>query len=334
MIKKTIKQLIALRPKQYSKICESMNFVHIPKTAGTSFREALDRSFHLFKDYGADSEQTSGIVKQYFYGEGDLFTLKGKVLAQQNFCIVGHTPLMKYVDYTPIAHTLTFVREPLAQVISHYNHHVKYHGYTDGFDRFIDKPLAKNIQSRVLKFMPLGLLGYIGLTEYYEESLALINSQFGLELSSKSKNVNKNKALSEVLLSDTQKAQFLKNNQKDITLYEEAKFLHLQRLSLSQKNMLWTYGCAVVNQHRMLHGCAYSYQSDKPVTLAVHVNGKLFNTLIAKDFYGAYTKANFPRSRYIGFNIALPKGITSEDLIDIYVEKTGQKLNFKPLKAN
>lgn len=331
MIKKRIKQLIALRPKQYSDICSNIYFVHIPKTAGTSFRESLDRSFHLFKDYGANSEQTSTIIKQYAYNDSDLFTLKKKILAKTNFCVVGHTSLMKYVDYIPVTHTLTFVRDPLEQVISHYNHHVKFHGFDGSFDKFLDQPFAKNIQSRILKYMPLGLLGYIGITECYDESLSLINSQFGLKLLTKTKNVNTNKTLSGLLLSDKQKSKFLSNNLKDITLYDEAKFLHSQRVHLSKENKTWTYGCVAINQHNRLHGCAYRYQSDEAVTLVVKVNGELFKTIIAKDFYGAFVRANFPRDRYVGFNVALPKDISNKDVIDIYVEDTEQKLNFVSL---
>ena len=334
MIKKRIKQLIALRPKQHSDICSNIYFVHIPKTAGTSFRESLDRSFHLFKDYGANSEQTSTIIKQYAYNDSELFTLKKKILAKKSFCVVGHTSLMKYVDYIPVTHTLTFVRKPLEQVISHYNHYVKFHGFDGDFDSFLEQPFAKNIQSRILKYMPLGLLGYIGITEFYDESLSLINTQFGLKLSTKSKNVNNNKELSDVLLSDKQKYKFLSNNLKDNTLYDEAKFLHTQRVNLSKENKTWTYGCASINQNNRLHGCAYRYQSDEAVTLVVKVNGKLFNTIIAKDFYGAFVRANFPRDRYVGFTVVLPNDLSKEDVIDIYIEDTGQKLNFESLMIN
>ena len=332
MIKNTIKKFIAFKPKQYSQHCNSLYFIHIPKTAGTSFREALERSFHVYKDYGEDSKQTSPVIKQYLYDEDDLYSLKKKVLEKNSFCLTGHTSMMKYISFVPIEHTVTFIRKPVEQLLSHYNHFVMLHDYKGELAEFLKKPMNKNLQSRCLQGLPLGLIGYIGLTEKYDESIDIINQQYGLSLGRKKYNVNKSRALIGNELEQHLNERFLEKNKQDIEMYEEAKFLHEQRVNLSKEAKPWTYGYAVISPHNKLHGCAYRYQSDVPVTLLVNINGKPFKTIIAKEFCGLFVRANFPRERYVGFNIALSKYINSEDVIDIYVEETGQKLNFKPLK--
>jgi hypothetical protein len=185
MIKKTIKRLLALKPKKHSKECRSLVFVHIPKTAGSSFREALERSFYVYKDYRSNSAETSSVIKQYSYDNNDLFSLKKKTLNKRSVCIVGHIPILKYLGFVPIEHTVTFVRKPVEQLLSHYNHFVNEHGFTGDLAEFIQKPFNKNFQSKFIQGLPLGLVGHIGLTERYDESIEMINKQYDLNLGSK-----------------------------------------------------------------------------------------------------------------------------------------------------
>lgn len=54
-------------------------FIHIPKTAGTSFRLASKDYFkedNTYFDYSLNSVETSEIIKQKIYTENDFFSLK------------------------------------------------------------------------------------------------------------------------------------------------------------------------------------------------------------------------------------------------------------------
>ena len=303
-------------------------FVHIPKTAGSSFRTSFEESTFTYKDYGKKSSSSSDDIKRYVYELSDLYGFKKRFNKHQCLWITGHVNLAKYIDFIPISHTVTFLREPLQQVLSHYNHYVRYHNFTGDFSAFLDKPCAKNLQSRHLKFMPLGLIGCLGLTEYYDQSLTLINQQFGMDLLSEKVNINDSKHFTGDTLTDELNDKFVKNNLQDITMYKEALFLHTQRIDLEENNKAWTYGCVGINANNVLHGCAFQYKSDDAISLVIFINKKPFKTVTANNFYTGYPKANFPRERYIGFHVPLPKYVSKDDEIDVYVEETGQKLNF------
>ncbi len=339
MIRRVIKKILPAKAELNNKnvlasVEQRLFFVHIPKTAGSSFRTSFESSTVTYKDYGNNSKSTTNEVQANIHDKKDFYALN-TLLNQHNYAwLTGHVPLAKYINFVPVTHTISFVREPLEQVLSHYNHYVKHHGFKGDLSAFLDKPFAKNLQSKCLDFMPLGLLGCLGITEYYDESLALINAQFSLNLPIKKVNVNKTKKFTAELVDAKLKNKFVKNNRLDIAMYNEAKFLHLQRVKLSQENKTWTYGCAAVNQQMVVHGCAFQHKNEQAVSLVVHINDQPFKTIVAKGFYAALVKVNFPRDRYIRFSVPLPKDISSEDVIDVYVEETRQKLNFKPLKIN
>ncbi len=339
MIKNVIKRILSttlefIKSKKLKASGQVLFFVHIPKTAGSSFRGAFEKSAITYKDYGNNSKSTTKEVQEIVYDKKDFYALKSKINQHQTVWLTGHVPLAKYVNFVPVTNTISFVRKPLEQVLSHYNHYIKHHGFKGDLNAFLDKSFAKNLQSKFLDFMPLSLIGCLGITEYYDDSLLLINAQFGLNLPIIKVNVNKTKIFTADFLDAELNDKFVKNNQRDIAMYEEAKFLHLQRVKLSQEKKPWTYASAAINQHKVLHGCAFLHKSGQAVSLVVHVNDQYFKTIIANAFYGILMKVNFPRDRYIGFSVPLPKDITSEDVIDVYVEDTGQKLNFKPLKIS
>jgi hypothetical protein len=334
MIKAKVKKLLSRKIAEKIQTCGNYFFIHIPKTAGTSFRSALEEEFEIIKDYGNHSNNTSAVIQCNSYDNNDLFLLKQHLWDKNNFCITGHTHLVKYVDFVPIENTITFVREPIEQLLSHYNHYVSYHGFEEGLDEFLDKPFAKNFQSKFIQAIPLGLIGYVGLTEQYDECLALINKQYSLSIKPRKVNVSENKQYTPTTLESVLTEKFLKNNKQDVAMYEEAKFLHAQRLGLNDRNKTWVYSTASINTDNVLHGCAYYSSKGESVSVVVKINGEKFKTIVAKHFYGAYVRANFPRKRYVALHLVLPKSLTTTDDIDLYVEGTGQKLNFEPLRVS
>jgi len=306
-------------------------FVHIPKTAGTSFRSAFELTAVTYQDYKNSAKIFSESISQLVYKNNDYYTFKQRFTAQNSAWITGHVKLVKYVDLVSVTHIITFLRHPVKRVISQYQHHVQHHGFTGELSEFITRPITKNSQSRHLDFMPLSLVGYVGITEKYNDSLFLINQQYSLALPLKSKNRNKKSQVSFDSLDDKLKSLIIKNNTHDIALYNEAMFLHESRMQLADQNMPWTYGVVSIDKKGGITGCAYQYENDQAIDLNVKVNNETLACITAQEFYPLYTKANFPRDRYIGFEFELPDYLTSEDVIDIYVKSTGQKLNFKPL---
>lgn len=307
-------------------------FVHIPKTAGTSFRYAIEAKYVVLRDYGVKSAQTSGIIKASIYDENSPLTLKNELKQMKSTWLTGHVPLAKYSDMVSARHIIAFVRDPIQQVISHYNHYVAYHGFEGDIDQFLKKRIVANFQRKNLAPLPLGLIGYIGLTDKYDESIQVINGYYGLSLRAKTANVNPKKAIKEEGIPEELKAKIIKLNPQDINCVKEAHFLHEQRIELIKKNKEWVYSYFAINSSNVLVGCAYYSHSSNPVDFDVFCNGELVTSGSAKIFFNGFTKVNFPRERYIGIHLPLSKIFKSGDVIDIFAKETGQKLTFKPLK--
>ena len=131
-----------------------------------------------------------------------------------------------------VRHIVTFLRDPVERVISHYNHSVSYQGFKENFSSFLNQPHSSNFQKKILNTLPLGLIGYIGLTDCYDESISLINGYYGLKLDAKNTNVNKSKTIEKETVSEELKKQISQQNKQDIECVEQARFLHRQRVAL------------------------------------------------------------------------------------------------------
>ena len=306
-------------------------FSHIPKTAGTSFRAAFELTAVTYKDYKNNTKVLSKAINQLIYKNQDFYAFKQCFTKNEIAWITGHVMLDKYIDLVQVTHSITFMRNPVERVISQYQHHVKYHGFTRDLSTFLSLPVSKNIQAKYLGYLPLSLIGHVGITEQYNDSLFLINQQYGFDFSFKNKNINTQSKTSFDALDESLKLAITKQNSRDIKLYHEALFLHESRMSFIKQSIPWTYGYAMVNRRGVLQGCAYQYNNDVVINLSIKINDKVVKVVAAKGFYSLHPKANFPRKRYIGFNFKLPESIDENDKIDVYVQGTEQKLNFKPL---
>ncbi|MBD1389812.1 hypothetical protein IC617_10270 [Neiella sp. HB171785] len=309
-------------------------FVHLPKTAGTSFRYALEQQKKTLSDYGQLSPQTDSLLLDTVY-EGDFCQAIEQIEKSDVEWLAGHFSLRKYLNFVDVRRVVSFVREPTEQVISHYYHSQKLNGFAGSFEEFIRTPKSINVQSRHLGGVPIGLIGYIGITELYGESLQLINRGLQLQLRNVTKNVSEART-DDLLLSDGIDREAIKKiNQHDVAFYTEARWLHQQRLAFAKSDKPWTYGATRIIQagreKGTIVGCCFSSTSEQAVSVDIYKDGKHEATLIANEFYQEYPKANFPRHRYIGFRFKSPTADFAESQYDVYVSDTKQKLNFEPL---
>jgi len=306
-------------------------FIHIPKTAGTSFRKSLEDKYAVMADYGAQSAETDPFLKGAIYTNNSPLLLKNKLKTLKDTWLTGHVPLKKYSNMVSARYIVTFVRDPVERVISHYNHSVSYQGFKGDLSSFLKGPQASNFQRKNLNPMPLGLIGYIGLTDCYDESIALINGYYELNLDAKNTNVNKSKAIEQEAISADLKKQLLEQNKQDVECVKQVRFLHKQRVQLTQENKEWVYSHFTINPNNVLIGCAYYSHSEKPVEFEVLSNGEVIETVVADGFYGGQPKVNFPRERYIGVHVALSAHCKKGDKVEVFAKETGQQLTYKPL---
>jgi hypothetical protein len=199
-------------------------FIHIPKTAGTSFREALERSISpdaLFCDYGPASKKTSLSVHDCIYGK-DGFKVDELTRQMEKFessVLFGHIRAKKYIQNFGYEKMAVFLREPVARAVSEYLHHKRHADFRGSLVDFCATGAGSNHQAKILQGVDIAKFGFVGITEYYERSLANFALFSGVTVENIRLNVGSNYPDSFTLeeLDCVRRA-----NQLDMDLYHEA----------------------------------------------------------------------------------------------------------------
>lgn len=159
-------------------------FVHIPKTAGTSFYEALQKNVlvRLLFDYGDESPKSNPelirLGPEHLTAESQVFQ-SGKY----NF-ICGHVRYKKYAHCVPPESAVSIVRNPVERVVSEYQHLKRHQGFNVSFHGFISSLCQQNKQLKMLKGLEPGGGALIGLTSHYSYFVEVFASRSGLPMES------------------------------------------------------------------------------------------------------------------------------------------------------
>lgn len=210
-------------------ISDMLLVVHVPKTAGTSFRQALEKYFGLaqvVRDYGPNAPATSEVVMDCLYRNDEkkqMHELVQKISSNSAKVLIGHFAVNKYGHFFKPENIISFVRDPLERTCSEYRHRMNNATYEGSFSEFITEPGIVNIQSRFLRSAPGN--SFIGLTEQYRESLKYINYFFQSRLSALKRNVDKNGGGRNLVpgLSKDELELFMELNEEDLALYKNAE---------------------------------------------------------------------------------------------------------------
>lgn len=220
------------------KINPVLLFMHIPKTAGTSLRKIIEHQVPKEKRHFIYN------VKDKF----DFINFKNKNNLQ---FIFGHFNYADRIDtYLNRDYKfVTFMRDPVEQVISHYYHFYNSPDSTNpnraniikpehlvSLDKFINAPIANNLQIKYisgilnnkLKIYPKKTLelakyhidhyfDFIGITEYYDDSIKYLCNRYGLDSEIKMLNVGERPKAKDISNKLIEKIK--KRNQLDIKLY-------------------------------------------------------------------------------------------------------------------
>ena len=311
-------------------------FVHIPKTAGTSFRLGAEAAFGaeaIAYDYGAESEVTSALVKAHLYGDlRDLWGFGRASKAAGHAMVGGHVNADRFVSLFGVGRTLTFLREPLPRIASDYAHFVRHYNYKGSFRDFYSRPVMQNRQSRFLQGVDLEAVGLLGLTERYGESLELLNAQFGTAIPLRQDNRGKRSLAALDALSAEERAELTQLNRRDMALYERAAALFEARLESFRAGRPWAHARLVETNAKRVAGWAWWADArDAPVAVEVWINGEQAGECPAVDLRPGLCRLRPPRGGYVGFH--LPAKLTPGDRVQCRVAETGQWFPQKPRRV-
>ncbi|MBU3014065.1 sulfotransferase family 2 domain-containing protein [Poseidonibacter lekithochrous] len=276
-------------------------FVHIPKTAGTSFRKSAEVEFgfeNTFFDYGEKVTDTSELIKNLVYKENDFYKLKQCFKEHNNVFLSGHISVGKYMHIFNTLDVITFVREPISQVVSHFTHFKTRHNYKKSIEEFIEEKRFQNIQSKYLAAKPLELFGFIGLTEEYDESIKIINHYFNTDIKLLKTNINKQSNTFKESLDDKIIERIKELNKEDIKLYKKAKELFENHKNCLEKGEPYTYKYIQSKTPELTRGIAFQRDNNKEVTIKIENNT---SNIKAKSFRPGMVQHNLPRDGFVGF---------------------------------
>ena len=186
-------------------------FLHIPKTAGSNIRLALEEQLSL-DDYCLDySDPIMSKPKAVRWIQALYHSRKTRLIDKKIVC--GHFLAAKYCRnnlHESVKRDrdfyVTFLREPLQRAVSHYYywqryptpHHKLWKKYNkQGWDmeKFLLSSEMTNYQSQFLWRLSIDAFDFIGITEKFHESMSLLKAKapFFESLEFKSQNVNPDK---------------------------------------------------------------------------------------------------------------------------------------------
>jgi hypothetical protein len=199
--------------------------VHVPKCAGTSFRQILSSIFgpRLWLNYGTIFSREQA---------------RPELVPQGAKVIHGHFMADSFDQMFPGRRLLTWVRHPVERVVSNYHHFLRAPDMRDdccralherklGLRGFADLEWMRNMTTRYLANKPVADFEFIGITENFQESIEHFCRTFGYRRIGRLpfENTNPGRATEQYAISPRDHAYILERNLTDLAWYDEAALL-------------------------------------------------------------------------------------------------------------
>ncbi len=307
-------------------------FLHIPKTAGTSFRRALENMLGcsaVCYDYGAKSSLTNALVLEP--DTADLWDFKRRFDAAELRCLAGHVSASRYVRLFGAEHTVAFMRDPVQRVLSEYHHFVRHYGYTKSILSFAAESRFKNKQQRQLSPVPLAAYGFVGIAERFADSVAMLNAEWRWNLAPGQANVGRPSLDVEHEADASIRAAILGLNQRDQALYDAALGQFQERYELFEHGLPFTRSHVKGIEAGFVTGWAVR-RDESAVPVQFLVNGDPVGCAMAHEYRPWPHALGIGRGGYVGFRFRLP-GLKVGDEVLCRAEDTGQHLSGNPMRV-
>lgn len=208
--------------------------VHVPKCAGTSFRHVL---------HGICGDQV-------WYNYGTIFSKEQArldLIPEGTSVIHGHFIADSFDEILPERELMTWVRNPVERLVSHYYYFLRSPDMRDDCCRalheknlslreFADLDWMQNMASRYLANKPINDFRFIGIAEEFEASMGHFKEVFGYRTCGEAPRVNTNpdRKGSSYTLPTAEYRYILERNALDLAWYKMA----LERLNDSRSRRM------------------------------------------------------------------------------------------------
>ncbi len=312
-------------------------YLHIPKTAGTSFRKSAEQYFgpdQVLNDYGEKSSNTSEDIRSAFYDSNDIAALR-KVGVKYKF-LTGHFSLAKYREIFPNSPIVTFFRNPVERVVSEYIHFTSHYGFIGDLREFYTRPQFQNRQHKAMSQCAPEDIDYFGITAEYHKSLQMFNQRYGTNFPLVKLNVGKYEGITDSVASEAEIAEIEELNGKDVELYKSAlECFDSQNLANvhSFKTVKRFCGSVGVLNQGEIKGWTIDRESNDPAKVVVYINDKVRKNITADVYREDVQRKGFHVNGKCGFTLSLDElgPITSGDRISIRVNDGEFELTNSPV---
>lgn len=282
------------RPTSHRYGMDCVLFVHIPKTAGTSFRKAAEQFFEgrIAWDYGPQVEETSGFLVRPPHSERDLELIRRELESRNIRLLGGHLKYREYAPLFPPERVIAFVRDPVERMVSEYFHVVRKSKIRGSLLEVARRPHNRNRQTKMLHGAPLEEIGVLGVLERYQDSLELVRERFDWDLPRLEFNLNPTRRrLAEGYDVTPEEAEELQSiNAEDVALYERAvtlldeAILKSRRRAEAEKGHTVDVGAVDVYRGGDVVGWAAIDEGRFDAQVVVRVDGQILATVRADRF--------------------------------------------------
>lgn len=312
-------------------------YLHIPKTAGTSFRMSAEQYFgpdQVLNDYGEESPNTSDDIKSAVYGNDDPAKLR-KTGLEKKF-LTGHFSMAKYREIFPNSPVVTFFREPVDRVISEYVHFSSHYNFEGTLQEFYRKPHFQNRQARSMSGALPTDLDFYGITEDYQNSLEIFNTLYGTNFPMAKLNTGKYQGAAKSIASEEELSEIRELNSSDVEIYEYA-LKHFDNQGSIEcrpfKTLQRFCGCVGRVRNGEMSGWTVDRESLQPAGLSVSVNGEERCQLTADQFREDVQRKGLHVDGHCGFSLSLDKlgVIAPGDRISIRTRDGSYELTNSPI---